>query len=149
MIKVVVKARNEQIRIISEQGFEVESTRENMLRIGRYEIFLSVKGRGKEIEKIKNAIKETKKMMKEIKQSIGFCEKYYDLSRQLKHLRERKRELMNTPKEELDEIVVEFLYSEGQLRVVYNGESMEADEIYQELFLSGDLITSLFIVIVR
>jgi hypothetical protein len=26
---------------------------------------------------------------------------------------------------------------------------MEADEIYQELFLSGDLITSLFIVIVR
>ena len=146
MVRVKVIAQGSKIRVISE-GLELVAIKEAQMKIGSYEIFLSAKGKGKEMEKIKGLINEVKEKIKEIK-SMGFCEEYYSLSRRLKYLREKKRELEKIPENELEEIIVEFHLDE-KLKIIYNDKEIEIDDIYQELFLPSSLITSLFIVVTK
>jgi hypothetical protein len=145
MTKVAVKVRGSEIRVVS--GFEVVSMKKSVLRVGKYEIFLFARGKGKEIEKLNDAIRETKALLK-IAKNNGINENYYSLSKQLKLLREKKRELERIPDDEMEEIAVEFLHENGRLKVIYGEKIMEADDLYQELFLSANM-TSLFVAIFK
>jgi hypothetical protein len=144
MIKVV--ARGSRIEV-STECLNIETTKKAKFSIGGFEVFLSAEGKGKEIEKLNDAIRETKALLKIAKNSSGINENYYSLSKQLKLLRERKRELEKIPEDELDEVVVEFIY-EQNLKLVYKGKIIEINDIYQDLFLVSNT-TSLFIVIVK
>jgi hypothetical protein len=146
MQKIVVKARGSRIKIMSE-CLNVEAVKESLLKVGDFEIFFAARGKGKEIEKINDAIKETKELLK-IARDTGINENYYSLSKQLKLLKEKKKELEKNPEDELDEVTAEFIYENGRLKVIYGEKIMEADDLYQELFLSASL-SSLFVVIVK
>jgi hypothetical protein len=141
---VVVRAKGNRIKIFGQEIFDQYETRTEFI-VGNYKVFLTAKGKDYEIKKIEDMIKETRKTMRRLKRDGDPYEKYYNANnkKHIERLKKDKEKLMNIPEEEIEEIVVEFSYSNGQLKVVRNGENIKIDnnKFQQELFFFGNLTT--------
>lgn len=147
MQKIVVKAKNNKINVLTQDSVLIDVEEKAKLLLDGYEIFLSVKGKDDELRGLKKEIKKLRRALKELKRNGD--PSYYDVRDRLNSLRKAKERIKSISDEEMGEIEVEILH-DGQLKVIHNEENIEIDDddrLYYDLPFSKDL-TTLRVVIV-